>query len=602
MNAPVGGDGAPRDAHETVLAPLPKALRLLRGFLRPVRGSLLWMVVIESIIVVSIFIRPWFLGTAIDRGLADSGLSAGYIAWLSLGLLGTWVVRFVGAGCAHYLGGRAAIRVLNDLRRAVFAHVQHLSVAYFDRNRAGTIISRADRDVDALEGAVITGPSELAGMALRCLGAGVVLFLLSPRLFWWLLGIVPILGLAMYIFHRLGETLWARLMSLRSQMVAHLVETVNGVRVIQQTVREQANRAHYAALRHEVDRAAVRASVGWGWFPGFSMVLTTLGLGALLVIGGIEAQAGRMSYGDLARCIWYIFLFLGPVQELGDLFEKFASAGVAARRIGGLLLTPATVVDPPHPQELTAVQGRVQFIGVRFAYTGSPPWILDGIDLDIPAGQTVAIVGPTGHGKSTLVQLLCRFYDPQEGVIAVDGVDVRQVRFADLRRQVSVVLQDNVLFTGSVLDNLRLAAPTHSDEELIASCKELGADEVLERLIQGYHTQVGPQGQYLSVGQRQLVCLVRAHVAQPRILVLDEATSAIDLHTEARIRRALKRLSTGRTAIIVAHRLSTIRDADRIIVIRHGRVVEQGTHDELTALGGAYADLYRAYEEHGAPE
>lgn len=573
----------------------------LLPLLQQVWGKVTAVILLEALLVGVIFIRPWFLREVIDHGFLQSAqgviLNTPLLVWMSIGMALSWIVRFGVSGLSQYLSGSAAVHILNSLRVQVFAHLQQLSMRYFDQTKAGRIISRADRDIDALEPLLIQGPPELLSALLRFVVASVALWVISPKLLLALASIVPVLFAATWLFKRISEKNWAKVAEARARFTAHLVETVSGVRIIKQTVIEADNATRYRALLHDFNTTLIKGNLRSSWFLPLTQVLSTVGMAFLLATGGLGIVEHEMTVGQIAQSLFYVQLFLGPLQELNDLFERYSTGASSAQRIFLLLDTEPEIVDPATPQ-LPAVTGHVAFNHVQFKYNPQAPnFVIKDLSLEIPAGQVLAIVGPTGHGKSTIVQLLTRFYEVNAGEVLVDGVNVKDYAQTSLRRKVGLVLQDNVLFSGTVLDNLRLAAPAASDAELIHAVKELGADEILERLPQSYATQVGPLGAFLSHGQRQLVCIVRAYLANPAILVLDEATSAVDLQTERKIQTAFRRLCEGRTAIIIAHRLSTIRDADAIAVIRDGQVVEKGSHSQLIALGGHYSGLYKAYQE-----
>jgi len=573
----------------------------LLPLLKQVSGKVTAVILLEALLVGVIFIRPWFLREVIDHGFIQSAqgivLNTPLLVWMSLGMGISWVVRFGVSGLSQYLSGSAAVHILNSLRVQVFAHLQQLSMRYFDQTKAGRIISRADRDIDALEPLLIQGPPELLSALLRFVVASVALWLISPKLLLALASIVPVLFAATWLFKRISEKNWAKVAEARARFTAHLVETVSGVRIIKQTVTEADNATRYRALLHDFNTTLIKGNLRSSWFLPLTQVLSTVGMAFLLATGSVGIVEHEMTVGQIAQSLFYVQLFLGPLQELNDLFERYSTGASSAQRIFLLLDTEPEIVDPATPQ-LPAARGHVAFNHVYFKYNPQAPnYVIQALNLEIPAGQVLAIVGPTGHGKSTIVQLLTRFYEVNAGEVLVDGVNVKDYEQTSLRRKVGLVLQDNVLFSGTVLENLRLAAPEASDAELIHAVKELGADEILERLPQSYATQVGPLGAFLSHGQRQLVCIVRAYLANPTILVLDEATSAVDLQTERKIQTAFRRLCEGRTAIIIAHRLSTIRDADAIAVIRDGQVVEKGAHGQLIALNGHYSGLYKAYQQ-----
>jgi ATP-binding cassette subfamily B protein len=426
--------------------------------------------------------------------------------------------------------------------------------------------------------------------------SGFLLWLIAPALLAGLTAVVPVLVIATFLFKRVSQRSWARVAENRSRFTAHLVETVAAVRLIKQSGRDRENLEKYRGFLQDFNSSLIFGSIRSGWFAPFTGLLTSAGLSITLLIGGRGLALGTLTLGELTQSLFYVFLFLAPLQEFSDLFERFANGTACAQRIFLLLDTEPEIADGPTALAPAEVEGHIEFRHVGFGYHPGRP-VIRNLNLTIEPGELLAIVGPTGHGKSTLVQLLTRFYDVDEGVVLLDGRDIRAFAEHSLRRHISVVLQDNVLFSGTVLDNLRLAKPDSTDEELITASKRICAHEVLGALPHGYATQVGPLGSKLSQGQRQLVCLVRAYLADPSVLVLDEATSAIDVSTEQRIQQALRLLCEGRTALIIAHRLETIRSAHRIAVIENGQVVEIGAHNALLARGGHYAALNGSYEQ-----
>jgi ABC-type multidrug transport system fused ATPase/permease subunit len=576
-------------------------LRRVVGMLAGVQSTFWTIMFIECVLAASIFVRPWFFGAAVDLGLTPlvDGwfVNSTMLIWLAVGLTGTWLVRFVLMGLSNWFGGCMAITILNRIRSDLARHVQTLSVRYFDQTKAGRIVSRADSDVERLEALVVYGPTTFLSSMARLVGATVMLLLLSPNIFLHVLPLFPLLLLIAHLFRKLVTRLWGAVSEERSRLTAYLVETIGGIREIQQAVHEDAHRAHYKAGLVRFDSMVLKASFGWAWFQPFTLVLFTAGLLAVLHAGSADLEAGAMTYGQLVQCIFYVFLFLGPLQELGDLFERGSEGLAASQRIFLLLDTKPEVEDRPNAHKLEKCVGNIEFDHVHFAYDPEEQsdYVLKDLSLTIPAGQRLAVVGPTGHGKSTLVQILCRFYDIQEGMIRVDGSDIRDVTQHSLRQQIGMVLQDNILFSGSIAENLKLGAPTADDAALEQACRDLGIDDIIQRLPDGYHTDVGPQGNNLSQGQKQLVCLARAYLANPAVLILDEATSAVDIETEQRIQQALRTLSTGRTTIIIAHRLVTVVESDRIITIQHGKIIEDGNHDSLLAQQGLYAKLHQNF-------
>jgi ATP-binding cassette subfamily B protein len=486
--------------------------------------------------------------------------------------------------------------MLADLRNHLFRHLQRLSLGFYERNRAGVLISRLTNDVEALDQLVTDGVTSLVQNSLTLLLSAIVLFLLSWKLALVTLTVVPLLLVATAMFRRKSSRSYRAVREKLGVVTATLAEDIAGMRALQAFTRERAAREHFRQVSEEYRRKNHETVVQNALYFPFVDLLSTIATAVVLGYGGYLVFEGDTTIGVLTAYLGYLTNFFDPVQQLSQLYSTFLSAVAALDKITEVLVEEPDVEDEDGSVELTRVRGHVVFDDVRFSY-GTGPEVLHGIHLDVAPGTTVALVGHTGAGKSTIAKLIARFYDPTGGSVTIDGVDLRGVRQESLRRQLGIVPQEGFLFAGSVADNIAFGRPEATRDEITAAARAVGADEFIARLEDVYDTELGERGFRLSLGQRQLVAFARALLADPRILILDEATSSVDIGTERKIEHALRRLLHGRTAFIIAHRLSTIRDATTIVVLEHGRVVEQGTHDELLARGGRYSELYGSWAD-----
>jgi ABC-type multidrug transport system fused ATPase/permease subunit len=532
---------------------------------------------------------PFLSKYAIDDGIRKHDLTKLWWivgAFLLAGLL-NWGMSYV----QTYLTGWVGERVLADLRNDLFQHLQRLSLGFYERNRAGVIISRLTNDVEAIDQLVTDGVTSLVQNTLTLLGTAVLLFVLDWRLALATLAVIPLMSVATIIFRVRSARAYSAVRERLGLVTATLAEDIAGMRVVQAFTRERANMDNFRDVAESYRESNMQTVVLNGLYFPFVDLLSTIALGVVLLYGGHLYFNGSVTIGTLFAFMLYVQNFFDPVQQLSQLYNTFLSAAAALDKIMDVLDQQPDVVDAPGAPELPQVEGHVRFEAVRFGY-GDGPEVLHSIDLEVPAGTTVALVGHTGAGKSTIAKLLARFYDPRDGRITIDGFDLRNVTQRSLRRQLGIVPQEGFLFAGTVRDNIAFGRPDASSEDVLRAARAVGAHEFILRLEDGYQTNLQERGTRLSLGQRQLVALARALLADPRILILDEATSSVDIGTERKIERALRLLLAGRTAFIIAHRLSTIRDADLIVVLEHGRVVEQGSHDELLARRGLYTSLY----------
>ena len=570
-------------------------MRRLLELVRPYRGRAALSLVTLVVTTAATLATPLFSKFAIDRGI-----SRGNRHELVLWVLAFITAAFVGYGAQTaqtYLNGWVGQRVLADLRKRLFAHIQTLELGYFEHNRTGKLISRLTNDIDALEQLVTDGVTSLVQNSVLLLGTAVLLISLDWRLGLATLTLFPLMVLGTALFRIRSTRANRRMRERLADVTAHLQEDISGMRVVQMFRRERQNATLFAQTSDSYRRANLRTvTLNAIYFP-FVSLLNAASTAIVLGYGAKLYFDGQITEGTLFAFLLYLSSFFEPIQSLSQLFNTFLAAAAALDKIYEVLETEPQLTSKPAAIALPPIAGRVDLDGVRFGYGLDGDEVLHGIDLHVEAGQTVALVGHTGAGKSTLIKLIARFYDPRAGTVKIDGHDLRDVDLATLHGQIGIVPQEGFLFATSVRDNIAFGRPDAPIEDVRAAAAAVGADTFIEALPSGYDTLVAERGAALSIGQRQLIAFARALLANPRLLILDEATSSVDIATESVIEEALETLLADRTAFVVAHRLSTIRRADLIVVLEHGVVIEQGTHEQLLDRRGRYFSLYDDWVE-----
>jgi ABC-type multidrug transport system fused ATPase/permease subunit len=574
-----------------------RKLRGLLVLLRPYRTRTILMFVALVASTAAALAPPPLAKLAIDEGILPGDLTM--LTWVVVGFIVSALVYWGASYVQTYLVGWVGQRVLQDLRIQLFAHLQTLSVGFYSRRQAGVIISRLTNDVQALDQLVSDGVATLFGSTLTLIGTVAILMLLDLELALLTFLVFPVLALGSLAFRIVSANAYRATREKVAAITAYLQESLSGIRVVRTFAQEPRHLARFHELNEEnYDANMKTVYLNASYFPAVEL-LSALATAGILLYGGLQAIEGDVTVGVLVAFVAALNNFFDPIQSLSQFYTTYQAGMAALDKIFELLDEEPELRDAPDAVALDRIRGDIAFEDVTFAYGSGDPALVD-ISLHVPPGQTVALVGETGAGKSTFAKLVARFYDPTEGRVLVDGHDLRDVAVYSLRSQMGIVPQEAFLFSGTIGENIAFGRPDASAEDVAAAARAVHAHDFISALEHGYDTQIGERGIQLSAGQRQLVAFARALIADPRILVLDEATANVDIHTEGLIEAGLRRLLAGRTAIVIAHRLSTIRTAGRIVVLDHGTIAEQGSHDELLAAEGAYWRLYRDWAEQAA--
>jgi ATP-binding cassette subfamily B protein len=575
-----------------------RSVRLLGSLLRPLRGKVAWTFVIVVISTAAQVTGPALIAFGINVGLPAllkhtdwAPLSLTVIAYLVTAVVGAWLISSY-----TVLSARISQAILIDLRKRVFRHTQLLSLEFHETYTSGRIIARQTSDLDTIRELLDSGINQLIQGILYMGFIAIAMFWLD-----WLSGLVLVASLIPlyflgYWFQKQSNSLFRLTRVTSARVIVHFVETMTGIRAVKAFRKEKRNEKEFGQLVEDYRAANGKTIQLFGIFDPGLVLIGNLTLAAILLLGGLRVATGGVEIGTLLAVLLYTRQFYGPAEEMAMFYNSYQSASSALEKISGVLEEEPSVPDPVQPIDLWKASGRVTFDRVEFAYSKAKV-VLPEFELDIPAGQTIALVGSTGAGKSTLAKLISRFYDPTKGQVELDGIDLRKLHPKDLRRAIVMVTQEAYLFSGSVADNISLGKPDASRDEIVAAAKAVGAHEFIQSLPDGYDTDVNKRGGRVSAGQRQLLSFARAFIADPVVLILDEATASLDIPSERLVQEGLQTLLADRTAIIIAHRLSTVAIADRVLVMEHGVIVEDGPPNELIAGTGRFAQLHAAWRD-----
>jgi len=574
-----------------------RSIRLLGSLIRPMRGRVVLTILVVVVSTAAQVAGPLFIAFGIDRGLPALvrqdwfPLAGAVAAYLVTGVIGALLIAWY-----TVLTARVSQAILIDLRKRVFAQTQRLSLEFHESYTSGRIIARQTSDLDAIRELLDSGVNQLVQGALFMGFIAIAMFLLDPLAGLVLFAsLVPLAVLTRW-FQVRSQLHFRDTRTASARLIVHFVETMTGIRAVKAFRKERRNEAQFRGLVERYRLANARVIALFGILDPGLVLIGNVTLALVLLVGGLRVGAGSLEIGVLLATLLYVRQFFAPAQEMAMFYNSYQSAASALEKISGVLEEQPGVPDPTRPIELRAAKGRVSFEGVEFAYRPGRV-VLPEFDLEIEAGQTIALVGSTGAGKSTLAKLIARFYDPSKGAVRLDGVDLRRVHPDDLRRAIVLVTQEAYLFSGTVAENIALGRPDASREQIVAAARAVGAHEFIEWLPNGYDTDVNKRGGRVSAGQRQLLSFARAFLADPAVLILDEATASLDIPSERLVQQGLQTLLADRTAIIIAHRLSTVAIADRVLVMEHGRIVEDGTPRELIAGTGRFARLHAAWRD-----